>query len=118
MTRSEFVEDLRRSFGNVSVTPLLTEPALELVVIEETQPVRGTQMRSRVAFKVPDPVVGRPQQYVDPELSLRSGGQPSNATIQEAGGRLFKTWSLATEWTPERHSAAELAHTALSVWDR
>jgi hypothetical protein len=118
LTRSQFIEDLRREFEVVCVMALVGEPALAFVRIDRALPVVGTDVTTRVAFKVPDPVVGRPQQYVEPPTHLRTGGQPNNAACQEIGGQLWKTWSLDTPWRPERHSAVQLVNTVLSVWDR
>lgn len=118
MTREEFIGALRDEFHHVSVVPLATESMLLFVAVDQRLPVPGTDKTTRVAFKVPDPVVGRPQQYVEPMMCLRTGGQPNNSTCQEVAGVLWKTWSLNTPWTPERHSAVQLVHTVLSVWDR
>jgi hypothetical protein len=118
MTRDEAVRDLADAFGTLTRTPVSGEPGLELTIIETPQPVRGTQQVTRVAFKLPDRIEGRPHHFVEPHVRLRSGGRPNNSSNQEIGGCLWQTWSLNTGWSPSRHTLAQLALTVLSVWDR
>ena len=118
MTRAEAMADLRRQFGEVTELPLTAEPGYVLAIVEEPQPVPGTSQRTRVAFKLPDPIGDRPPQYVEPQVRTRNGGDPNGARNEQLEGQLWRTWSLNTAWAPARNRLSQLVHTVLSVWDR
>ncbi len=118
MTRAEAIKDLEEIFGSVREVALPAEPGYSLVIIETAQPVPGGNQTTRVAFKLPADVTSRPQHFVEPHVHLANGGQPNNATQQELAGTLWKTWSLKTNWTPDRHRLSQLVYTVLKVWDR
>ena len=99
-------------------TVLTAEPGFSLVVIDTALVVPGSSQKTRVAFKLPEDISSRPQAYVEPHVHLRNGGQPNNATIQEMAGALWKTWSLRTSWTSNRHCLSQLVYTVLKIWDR
>jgi|SRR5580693_9148082 hypothetical protein len=120
MTRADAIAELKETFGADSVEEhvLAAEPGRTFVVVTARQAVPGSTQTTQVAFKLPDPITVRPQQFVDPHLILPSGGQPNAVSTHELNGRLWKTWSMRTPWNPERHTLSQLVHTVVKQWDR
>ena len=75
-------------------------------------------LQTQVAFKLPADITSRPAHFVEPHLVLPNGGQPNNVSNQELAGRIWKTWSMATAWDPERHTLSQLVDTVVKQWDR
>jgi hypothetical protein len=118
MNRDDAIADLKATFGRVSEISLPNDPHMKLVVIDEAQPVPGTNRRTRIAFVLPPIIAGRPQQFVESHLQLPNGTQPANISNHQIGGELWKTWSLAAPWSPDRHTMSQLAWTVLRTWNR
>ena len=118
MTRADAIAELKEALGPVAERPLLDEPGLTLVIIETRQQVPGSDQTTQVAFKLPGDITSRPAHFVEPHLVLPNGGQPNNASNQELAGRIWKTWSMATPWDPQRHTLSQLVDTVVEQWDR
>ena len=120
MKRDDAIAELKDAFGgkNIVVQNLQAEPGMQLAIVTAPQRVPNRDLESQVAFKLPEEITGRPQQFVEPHMALPSGAQPINASTQELIGRLWKTWSLNTPWDGARHTLSQLVDTVIKQWDR
>jgi hypothetical protein len=120
MKRDDAIADLVGTFGrkNIVIEDLQVEPGMKLAIITAPQQVSNRDVKSQVAFKLAEVISGRPQQFVEPHMTLSNGAQPNNANTQELNGRLWKTWSLNTSWDAGRHTLSQLVDTVIKQWDR